>query len=158
MDQVPQRDPIVLSYKGSKPTPTTSTSFLCISLVPSVNFHCYQLCQTRTVPRGALMVLVIETTQWPFSWALARKRIFFLPLRVTLPIKVLSDRCLSDPLIGHGRHFGRTVHALCNVRALLTNGILRLGEQADEPEEAFTAEYVYHIKLFRLFVTLPPQK
>jgi hypothetical protein len=104
------------------------------------------------------MVLVIETTQWPFSWALARKRIFFLPLRVTLPIKVLSDRCLSDPLIGHGRHFGRTVHALCNVRALLTNGILRLGEQADEPEEAFTAEYVYHIKLFRLFVTLPPQK
>jgi len=52
--------------------------------------------------------------------------------------------CISDPLIGHGRHFGRTVHALCNVGSLLTNGILRLGEQADEPEESFTAEYVQH--------------
>ena len=30
--------------------------------------------------------------------------------------------CLSDPLIHHGRHFGRTVHALCNVRTLLKNG------------------------------------
>jgi hypothetical protein len=36
--------------------------------------------------------------------------------------------------------FGRTVHALCSVHALLTNGILRLGELADEPEESFTAE------------------
>jgi hypothetical protein len=34
--------------------------------------------------------------------------------------------CISDPLIGHGRHFGRTVHALCNIQALLTNSILRL--------------------------------
>ena len=52
------------------------------------------------------------------------------------------DSCIADPLIGHGHHFRHTVHALCNVRALLTNGILRLGEQADELEEAFTAEYV----------------
>lgn len=50
-------------------------------------------------------------------------------------------RCVSDPLVHHGRHFGRTVHALCNVNALITNGILRLGELADEPEEAFTSEY-----------------
>jgi hypothetical protein len=49
-------------------------------------------------------------------------------------------RCISDPLIGHGRHFCRTVHALCNIKALLTNGILRLGEQADEPDESFNAE------------------
>ena len=47
--------------------------------------------------------------------------------------------CHSDPLVGHGRHFGRTVHALCNVNALITNGLLRLGELADEPEESFTA-------------------
>ena len=42
--------------------------------------------------------------------------------------------------MSHGHHFCRTVHALCNVKALLTNGILRLGELAEEPEEAFTAE------------------
>lgn len=29
---------------------------------------------------------------------------------------------------------------LCNVRALITNGILQLGELAEEPDEAFTAE------------------
>jgi hypothetical protein len=51
-------------------------------------------------------------------------------------------RCRSDPLVSHGRHFGRAVHALCNVQALLTNGLLRLGELAEEPEESFTAEYV----------------
>jgi hypothetical protein len=48
--------------------------------------------------------------------------------------------CLTDPLISHGRHFGRTVHALCNVKALITNGLLHMGELAQEPEEAFTLE------------------
>jgi hypothetical protein len=55
--------------------------------------------------------------------------------------------CIADPLIGHGCHFDHTVHTLCNIPALLTNGILHLGEQADEPEEAFTAEYVYYTSL-----------
>jgi len=49
-------------------------------------------------------------------------------------------RCTADPLIHHGRHFGRTVHALCNVQALLTNGLLRIGELAGEPDESFTNE------------------
>jgi hypothetical protein len=56
-------------------------------------------------------------------------------------------RCISDPLISHGRHFRRTVHALCNVQALLTNGLLRLGEQADEPDESFTTEWVQYSHL-----------
>lgn len=30
------------------------------------------------------------------------------------------------------------------MNALITNGILRLGELADEPEESFTAEYVLY--------------
>jgi hypothetical protein len=50
---------------------------------------------------------------------------------------------LTDPLVSRGRHFCRTVHALCNIQALITNGLLRIGEQADEPEESFTAEYVH---------------
>lgn len=52
---------------------------------------------------------------------------------------VLSSRS-TDPLVHHGRHFGRTVHALCNIHALISNGIIRLGEQAEEPEEEFTAQ------------------
>ena len=35
------------------------------------------------------------------------------------------------------------MHALCNVQALLTNGLLRMGELADEPEEAFTSSCVF---------------
>ncbi|KAG2114455.1 hypothetical protein BD769DRAFT_1363829, partial [Suillus cothurnatus] len=49
-------------------------------------------------------------------------------------------RSVTDPLVHYGRHFGRTVHALCNFQALLTNRILQMGELADTPEENFTAE------------------
>lgn len=49
-------------------------------------------------------------------------------------------RCIANPLIHFGRHFGRTIHALCNINALITNGLLRLSELADEPEETFTNE------------------
>jgi hypothetical protein len=31
---------------------------------------------------------------------------------------------------------------MTNVQVLLTNGILRMGELADQPQEAFTAQYV----------------
>jgi hypothetical protein len=47
---------------------------------------------------------------------------------------------MTDPLVHHGRHFGCTVHALCRVHTLLTNGILREVELADEPEESFSKE------------------
>lgn len=46
--------------------------------------------------------------------------------------------CLSDPLIHHGRHFGRSLHALCNIQSLITNGILRTIELDDDPELAGT--------------------
>jgi len=63
---------------------------------------------------------------------------------------ILAASCISDPLIGHGRHFGRTVHALCNIQALLTNGVLRLSEQANEPEESPTSEYIWSTNLILL--------
>jgi hypothetical protein len=47
----------------------------------------------------------------------------------------------ADPLVHHGRHFGRTVHALCSVHALLNNGILRMGELEHHHEDEFTHEY-----------------
>ncbi|KAG2747871.1 hypothetical protein P692DRAFT_20875193 [Suillus brevipes Sb2] len=46
----------------------------------------------------------------------------------------------SDPLVSHGRHFGRTIFALCNHPSLLTNGILRLEQIEDTPLEDFPAE------------------
>jgi hypothetical protein len=50
------------------------------------------------------------------------------------------DSCITDPLVHHGRHFCRTVHALCNIQALLTNGLLRSVELAETPDESFTTE------------------
>lgn len=50
--------------------------------------------------------------------------------------------CTAEPLVHHCRHFCRAVYAMCNIQALLTNGILREVEQGDTPDEDFTAEYV----------------
>ncbi|KAG1890186.1 hypothetical protein F4604DRAFT_1876777 [Suillus subluteus] len=46
----------------------------------------------------------------------------------------------SNPLISHGRHFGRTVFVLCNYPSLLTNGILRLEQMEDTPLEDLSAD------------------
>lgn len=63
-----------------------------------------------------------------------------LPIPPTSSTLPSFSRCIANPLIHFGRHFGRTIHALCNVSALITNGLLRLGELVDEPEETFTDE------------------
>ncbi|KAG2062737.1 hypothetical protein BDR04DRAFT_1039847 [Suillus decipiens] len=55
----------------------------------------------------------------------------------------------TDPLVHYGCHFGRTVHALCNFQALLTNGILRMGELAEIPEENFMAEEQQEHRIFQ---------
>src|SRR5277367_1919424 len=65
----------------------------------------------------------------------------FIQHQVILLVIILG-RCASDPLVHHGRHFGRTVHAMCNVQALVTNGLVRLGESDEIPEEDMTSEYV----------------
>ena len=39
----------------------------------------------------------------------------------------------------HGRHFGRTVHAFCNVQTLLMNGIAQLSEGAENDLESLSA-------------------
>ena len=45
----------------------------------------------------------------------------------------------------HGRHFGRAMHAFCNVQTLLTNGIVLLSEEASDNDESLTAMYVYPV-------------
>ena len=49
---------------------------------------------------------------------------------------------VSDPLVHYGRHFGRAVHAMCSIQALLTNGMIRMGEEGEVVEESLTAERV----------------
>jgi hypothetical protein len=57
---------------------------------------------------------------------------------------ISCDSCVSDPLVSHGRHFCRTVHALCNIKALLTNSLLLTTSGPTDAEESFTSEYVFH--------------
>ncbi|KIM88178.1 hypothetical protein PILCRDRAFT_51494, partial [Piloderma croceum F 1598] len=40
----------------------------------------------------------------------------------------------SDPLVHHGRHFCRTIHAMCNIHALLTQSIIRAVEQTADDD------------------------
>ncbi|KIK31886.1 hypothetical protein CY34DRAFT_19471 [Suillus luteus UH-Slu-Lm8-n1] len=54
----------------------------------------------------------------------------------------------SNPLVLHGRHFGRTVFALCNYPSLLTAGILRLEELQDSPIEEYPADVRREHKVF----------
>lgn len=34
-------------------------------------------------------------------------------------------RIRTDPLVGHGRHFGRTIRTFCRIHTLITNGLSR---------------------------------
>ncbi|KAG2085231.1 uncharacterized protein F5147DRAFT_589149 [Suillus discolor] len=54
----------------------------------------------------------------------------------------------SNPLILHGRHFGRTMFALCNYPALLTAEILRLEELQDSPIEDYPADIQREHRVF----------
>lgn len=46
----------------------------------------------------------------------------------------------ADPLIHYGRHFGRTVHSLCTITAILSNGLLRLADDSDKADEEYPPE------------------
>lgn len=60
-----------------------------------------------------------------------RKKLYVLPSsHHSTHAKPLS-RTLTDPLVHHGRHFGRITHAFCNVGALITNGLERIAESSE---------------------------
>lgn len=61
-------------------------------------------------------------------------------LSMCLTFFISGYSCYTDPLVHHGRHFGRTIFALCNFQALLNNGILRMVELPDRPLETLSPE------------------
>jgi hypothetical protein len=52
----------------------------------------------------------------------------------------ISSSRATDPLVHYGRHFGRTVHALCTVSVLLNNGLIRMRELAEKADDGLTHE------------------
>lgn len=56
-------------------------------------------------------------------------------------ILISENRNIPDPLVHSGRHFGRVTYAFCNIRVLITNGLMRMNEEDPEPLES--AKYVH---------------
>jgi hypothetical protein len=48
---------------------------------------------------------------------------------------------VQDPLVHRGHHFGRAIHAFCNIQILLMNAIVLLSENAND-DDSLTATYV----------------
>ncbi|KAG1895781.1 uncharacterized protein F5891DRAFT_1130493 [Suillus fuscotomentosus] len=67
-----------------------------------------------------------------------------------------SHKISSNPLVLHGRHFGRTVFALCNYPSLLTAGILRLEELQDSPIEDYPADVRQEHRVFMELINSYP--
>ena len=87
----------------------------CLELYADPILIAWWPCRMRTTYRLALLVLEVVETML-FSWGPRRKHMSYsLPHSPSILHSKAS--CLSDPLIGHGRHF----HALCNIHMLLAN-------------------------------------
>ena len=81
----------------------------------------------------------------PMAFILALTREGMLYLLAFFIIAHSSSPCstTTNPLVSYGQHFGSTIHALANVKVLVTNSILHLGELVEELEEIFTIEWVW---------------
>ncbi|KAH6871948.1 hypothetical protein BKA70DRAFT_1130358 [Coprinopsis sp. MPI-PUGE-AT-0042] len=67
-------------------------------------------------------------------------------------------RCRTDPLVHHGRHFGRAIQAFCQVQLLLKQGLARtiqleLGRVA---EEDLTERQIQEHKIYTALLALSP--
>ncbi|KAH6909842.1 hypothetical protein BKA70DRAFT_1102178 [Coprinopsis sp. MPI-PUGE-AT-0042] len=65
----------------------------------------------------------------------------------------------TDPLVHHGRHFGRTVRAFCRIQALIREGIA-IAVQLDLeglPEEELTTEERREYQIYRQLLALSPK-
>ena len=80
------------------------------------------------------------TQPMAFISALAREGMLYLLVFFIIAHSSSPCSTTTDPLVSYGWHFGHTIHALANIKVLVTNGILRLGELAEELEENFTIE------------------
>ncbi|KZP11823.1 hypothetical protein FIBSPDRAFT_898713 [Athelia psychrophila] len=62
-----------------------------------------------------------------------------LQLKSSDPEKKYSTT--TNPLTHYGRHFCRTVHAMCNIQALLTAAIIRVAQFETRPLEEYSFEH-----------------
>ncbi|KAI0058490.1 hypothetical protein BV25DRAFT_1919198 [Artomyces pyxidatus] len=62
----------------------------------------------------------------------------------------------TDPLVFHGRHFGRTIHAMANVKALFQEALSLMAEEGEVPDEERTIEQRKVLKAFQSLLYIVP--
>ncbi|KIJ10332.1 hypothetical protein PAXINDRAFT_86244, partial [Paxillus involutus ATCC 200175] len=67
---------------------------------------------------------------------------------------LLCLRTIQDPLVHHGRHFGRAVHTFCNVQTLIVNGLAAMAE-GEDLESMTTLEHK-ELSVFKQLVRMVP--
>lgn len=149
---------VLLKSQGLRSIPLSSESTDCPTR--STRIYCKIICPAmRTTPQGLSHLAQQDLQRTHCSSGPEKSR---ESLNTLIYVSVFGrlfwlhfwffDSRATDPLIHYGRHFGRTIHALCNVHALINNGIIQMGERSEEPEEAFTAQYdilyFYSVHLF----------
>ncbi|KAL4063134.1 hypothetical protein J3A83DRAFT_4362700 [Scleroderma citrinum] len=74
-----------------------------------------------------------------------------------LTLHLLCTRISQDPLVHHGCHVGRAVHAFCNVQTLITNGLHAMSDDAPEDETlpAVCSECKEHAVFWELLQSVP---
>ncbi|TEB24246.1 hypothetical protein FA13DRAFT_1756867 [Coprinellus micaceus] len=75
----------------------------------------------------------------------------FRPSGRCMPTDPLPSNLHTDPLIHHGRHFGRAIYAFANIQALLLAG---LGADEDSPPE--TQQERRELRVFKKLLTTIP--
>ena len=117
-------------FAGVKPLGSTilkATTDLCDShlnplrcLRYSAFSQCLPLPQKMTCPH-----LPVESAHVPAlcNRVPEKRRVSLFQAFKFLIISLLCTRTAQDPLVHHGRHFGRAVHAFCNVQTLIVNGL-----------------------------------
>ncbi|TEB39957.1 hypothetical protein FA13DRAFT_1618760 [Coprinellus micaceus] len=68
------------------------------------------------------------------------------------------SRTKTDPLVGHGRHFGRTIRTFCRIHTLITNGLTRTMQLELEriTEGELTAGELSEHRMYQALLLLSP--
>ena len=77
------------------------------------------------------------------NWAPGKCHMPFCLPSNFLTVHLFCTRTSQDPLVHHGRHFGRAVHAFCNMQMLIMNGLHTMSDDAAEDETLTAACIAY---------------
>ena len=82
-----------------------------------------------------------------------QKKLYIILTSNVLIAILLCTRTSQDPLVHHRHHFGRAVHAFCNVQTLVMNGLQAMCDDAPEDKSLMAVCIPYATSLSRQILT-----